>query len=238
MKTEEFNIRARRHTRRARSPAAPILEIACRFRGLRGAAIRYVCRLEGGEMWSLTFRELLRRYYDVEVGIHSYGPCLRPGYLPPGTRVGNYCSLAAGIQVLRRNHPIDRLSQHPFFFNSVTGLLDEDTIGPVTDNPLTIGHDVWLGFGVVVAPGCRTIGNGAVVAAQSVLTADVPPLAVVGGVPAKFIRWRFPQQLHDAWLGSGWWLKPVDALPLPIDSFLEPFGSGSGSGDADAGRVE
>jgi acetyltransferase-like isoleucine patch superfamily enzyme len=188
-------------------------------------------------MWSQTFRELVLAYYDVEIGSHSYGPCLRPGFLPPGTRLGNYCSFAPGIHVLRRNHPTDRLSQHPFFFNSSTGLLAHDSIPAVDQNPLTIGHDVWVGLGVAIAPGCRNIGDGAVIAAHSVVTADVPPLAIVGGVPARFIRWRFPEQLHDAWLQSGWWLKPVDALAAPVDAFLEPFGAESESLRSEADRM-
>ena len=84
---------------------------------IRSLTIRAICRIEGGQMWSLTYRELMQTHYGVEIGMHSYGPCLVPGYLPIGTRVGNYCSLAAGLQVFRRNHPVDRLTQHPFFFN-------------------------------------------------------------------------------------------------------------------------
>src|SRR5258708_39890935 len=107
------------------------------------------------------------------MGMHSAGPCRLRGRFPAGTRVGNYCSFAAGIQVLRRNHPVDRISQHPFFFNSSVGLLDRDTIPLVEENPLTIGHDVWTGQNVLIAPGCRSIGDSAVVASGAVVTADV-----------------------------------------------------------------
>ena len=187
-------------------------------------------------MWSTTYRSLMLEHLGVEIGLHSYGPCLWPGNLPPGTRVGNYCSLAAGVEVLRRNHPTDRLSQHPFFFNSALGLLAKDTIPAEADNPLSIGHDVWLGLGVVVAPGCTTIGDGATVAAGAVVCRDVPPLAIVGGVPAKFIRWRLPQEVHAAWFESRWWLKSADELPGPIDSFLRPFATDRGSGTPEPDR--
>ena len=174
-------------------------------------------------MWSTTWRELMRVHYGVEIGKHSYGPCLAPGQLPAGTSIGNYCSLAAGLQVLRRNHPVDRLSQHPFFFNAAAGLLDHDTIPPVEKNPLTIGHDVWIGQNVLIAPGCRQIGNSSVIASGAVVTADVPPFAIVGGVPAKLLRWRLSEELRAAWAQSQWWLKPVNELADRLDDFIVPF---------------
>src|ERR1017187_10039206 len=166
-----------RFARKSRSPLAFLFRALRSLRGLgslRSMAVRGACRLEGGEMWSQTFRDLLREHYDVEVGLHSYGPALWPGNLPRGTRVGNYCSFADGVQVLRRNHPIDRLSQHPFFFNAAVGLLSRDKIQAVTDNPLHIGHDVWIGQNVLIAPGCTSVGNCAVVAAGAVVSKDVP----------------------------------------------------------------
>lgn len=207
-----FESRARRHARRSRSPFAALFTLFCRFcriGPLRSRAIRLICRLEGGQMWSQTFRELLRQHHGVEIGLHSYGSCLWPGRLPKGTHVGNYCSLADGIVALRRNHTIDRVSQHPFFYNSALGLVDPGLIPEYADNPLTIGHDVWIGLNVLITPGCKTIGNGAVLAAGSVVTADVPAYAVVGGVPAKLIRWRFSEPLRTALNDCQWWLRPV-----------------------------
>ena len=174
-------------------------------------------------MWSVTYRELVRQHYGVEIGIYSYGPCLLPGRLPAGTRVGNYCSFAAGCTVLRRNHPIERISQHPFFFNARLGLLDCDTIPALGDNPLTIGNDVWIGHGVVITPGCRNVADGAVVASGAVVTADVPALAIVGGVPAKVLRLRFSEDVRIAWLKSRWWLRPANDLAGLLDAFVEPL---------------
>ena len=122
-------------------------------------------RLEGGALYSVTLRKILARYYGVNVGSYSYGPILRPGVLPPGSRVGAYCSVAGALMVFRRDHPVDRPSMHPFFYLSSLGLVAEDTIPLATDNPLQIGHDVWIGARVTILSGCRTIGNGAVIAA-------------------------------------------------------------------------
>lgn len=163
------------------------------------------------------------KYYRVGIGIHSYGPCLAPGRLPQGTVVGNYCSLAAGMQVLRRNHPVDRISQHPFFFNAAAELLERDTITAVAENRLTIGHDVWIGQNVLIAPGCRTIGDSAVVAAGAVVTADVPPFAIVGGIPAKLLRWRLPEEHREVWLRSEWWLQPITELARFLPAFVQEF---------------
>jgi virginiamycin A acetyltransferase len=209
---QTFEARARRFARRARSPWSGLFKLfcaVCPIAPLRSRAMRLICRLEGGQMWSETYRELLRKYYGVSAGLHSYGSCLWPGHLPRGTQVGNYCSLADGIVALRRNHTIDRVSQHPLFYNSSLGLVDPGLIAEHSDNPLSIGHDVWIGLNVLITPGCKSIGNGAVLAAGSVVTADVPAFAVVGGVPAKLIRWRFPDAVRAALGDCPWWLRPV-----------------------------
>lgn len=188
---------------------------------LRGRLLRLVCRLEGGPMWSCSYRHLLKRYYGLEVGMHSYGDPIWPGGLPEGTRIGNYCSLAAGIAVFRRNHPINRMSQHPFFYNAATGMLNGDTIQAVRDNPLVIEDDVWIGANVIITPGCRIIGLGAVVAAGSVVTKDVPPFAVVGGNPARRIRDRFPEDIQQVLRESRWWEHSIEDLKLVLSLFLK-----------------
>jgi acetyltransferase-like isoleucine patch superfamily enzyme len=165
----------------------------------------------------------MKRHFGVTIGAFSYGPCLNPGGLPVGTWVGNYCSFADGIKVFRRNHPIDRISQHPFFFNSALGLLEKDSIEADEMNPLTVGHDVWIGHGVIICPGCRRIGNSAIIGAGSVLVSDVPPFAIVGGVPGRVIRSRLPESLQHAWIESKWWLKAPSELAPEIANFVRPF---------------
>lgn len=220
---DRFRREATLRLRHSRSRWAPFFRSLASFRKLRSIAIRTICKIEGGQMWSVTYRELMSQYYLVQVGIHSYGPCLNPGCLPEGTSVGNYCSLAPGIQVVRRNHPTDRITQHPFFYNSLCGLIEKDSIHAVRQNPLTIGHDVWIGQDVVIAPGCRVIGDSSVVAAGAVIAKDVPPFAIVGGIPGRFLRWRLPDALQTQWIKSQWWLKPIDEHSDALDSFLRPL---------------
>lgn len=183
-----------------------------RIRAARGVVQRLCMRLENTRFHSQTWREILRRHHGVDIGEYSYGACLRPGAMPPGTVVGRYCSFAARVHVYRRNHPVDRLSQHPFFYKPRLGLVQRDPLPAIEDNPLVVGHDVWIGDHAIVLPGCRTIGDGAVVGAGAVVTRDVPPFTVVGGNPARIIRKRYDDETERAVRRSQWWSLSHTAL--------------------------
>ena len=184
-------------------------------------------RVEGGKMHSTTLRRLLNIYHGVTVGCYSYGSCLVPGLLPPGTSIGNYCSVAQGLRVFRRNHPIDRLSQHPFFFNAELGLLDEDAIEPIDNNPLAIGHDVWIGDGVTILPGCKNIGNGAIIGACSVVTKDIPPYTIYVGNPAHRIGDRFNPDICAQIERTQWWTLSLPELEAASNLLSVPLTRGS-----------
>jgi len=186
--------------------------------------VRYLIeRCEGGSMHSSTLRTILKERDGVEVGLYSYGPILRPGVLPEGTRIGRYCSFAPGINIFRRNHPKDRPSLHPFFYDQRTGVFPHDIIDNNRDNPLIIGNDVWLGSGATILPGCRKIGNGAIVAASAVVTKDVPDFAIVAGNPAKLLAYRFDEETIAALSQSAWWSKSLGELAPWIEKFSGPL---------------
>jgi acetyltransferase-like isoleucine patch superfamily enzyme len=168
---------------------------------------------------SVTLRRIYERYYDVVVGPFSYGPGLKPGVFDPGSILGSYCSIAAGVRVLRRNHPTSWISQHPLFYDQQSGLVDRDRIAAPESNPLRIGNDVWIGTNVIICPGCRIIGDGAIVAAGAVVTKDVPPYTIVGGCPARPIRKRFPPDVEAAVAASEWWLRPLREITQHVDLF-------------------
>jgi acetyltransferase-like isoleucine patch superfamily enzyme len=170
-------------------------------------------------MFSPTLRTIAHVYHHVILGEYSYAPIIEPLTLPAGTVIGRYCSIAPGVLVLRRNHPVNFPSQHPLFFNAQVGLLDRDSIHAITSNPLRIGHDVWLGARAIVLPGCREIGDGAVVAAGAHVTKDVPPYTIVGGNPARLIRKRFALEVEAAVAASQWWLRPIEEIVEHIDLF-------------------
>ncbi|MEC8567809.1 MAG: CatB-related O-acetyltransferase [Pseudomonadota bacterium] len=132
--------------------------------------------------------------------------------------VGRYCSIAPGLNAGDGNHPTDWLSTHPFqygmsdVFKQWSEKKDFDflSIKP-SAKAVHIGHDVWIGSGVQIMPKV-TIGHGAVVAAGSVVTKDVPPYAIVGGVPARVIKYRFPQEIIQRLLEIEWWDYEADSL--------------------------
>lgn len=188
------------------------LRYLCKWPKFRVEAMRAIARAEGGEVCSPTLRAMLAEHCGVQVGMYSYGLCLTPGGLPEGTRVGNYCSFADGLSILRRNHPFDRISQHPLFFNRECGLLPEDNVAGVSENPLNIGHDVWIGQNVIITPACKNIGDSSVIAAGAVVTSDVPAFAIVGGVPAKVIRYRLSADLQEIVRDTQWWMRSLAEL--------------------------
>jgi virginiamycin A acetyltransferase len=203
---------ANQAARRSVCWGAPALNALYRLRRFRKLVRRLCLRLEGGGIHSQTWRRILANYHDVTVGRYSYGDILEQGVLPPGTVVGAYCSVGAGLIVRRRDHPVARPYMHPFFYNSALGLLRQDTIPTESANPLTIGHDVWIGDRVTILGGCRTIGNGSVIAAGAVVTHDVAPYMIVGGVPARLIRARFSPARAAEIEASAWWDRDIASI--------------------------
>lgn len=170
-------------------------------------------------MLSATSRELMSEYHEVEIGAYSYGDCFDPATIPRGTFIGRYVSIARGVRMFMQNHPIDRLSTHPFFYEQ--GLNG----AAIVDEPyqLVIGHDVWIGCNAIITPRCRRVGNGAIIGAGAVVTKDVPDFAIVAGSPAKRIRDRFPAEVQERLLASKWWLLPfaeVETRRVELDRLL------------------
>ena len=109
--------------------------------------------------------------------------------------IGNYCSIAQGVKFLpSTDHALDRISTYPFKALCLTGELEALSKGDIV-----VDDDVWIGYGTTVLSGVH-IGQGAAVAAGSVVTKDVPPYAIVGGVPAKVIKYRFEPEMIQALL--------------------------------------
>ncbi|ODP36543.1 hypothetical protein BFL28_05580 [Sphingomonas turrisvirgatae] len=184
---------------------------------------RLVRRWEGGEMRSSTLRRMLLKHHGVEVGDYSYGPILDRGRMPPGTVIGRWCSVGQELIVRRRNHPIERATQHPFFYNAKLGMVPVDTIPLDRENPLVIGHDVWIGDRVTILSECHRVGNGAVLAAGAIVTRDVPPYTIVGGVPAQVLRKRFSPEVQAILEDSRWWELDLAALSTIKPMLLEPL---------------
>jgi virginiamycin A acetyltransferase len=167
--------------------------------------LRALCLAEGGVVRSASIRSWLLAHRGVVLGAWSFCASDTRLAIPPNTVIGRYCSIGPRVLFANENHPIDRPSTSGCFYDPDIGFVPERTLPP---RPLLIvGHDVWIGAGACILPGCRRIGHGAVIGAGAVVTKDVAPLVIIGGNPAEIIRSRFPDQVALDWLASGWWRR-------------------------------
>jgi acetyltransferase-like isoleucine patch superfamily enzyme len=187
---------------------------------LQGLARRLIGRMEGGEMLSLSLRSVMQHHHGIDAGLHSYG-CFDPARFS-SCSIGRYVSIGPGVRVFRRNHPTDRISLHPYFYNTKLGISQAETMPP---RALHISDDVWIGANAVLLPGCGRIGRGAVIGAGAVVTRDVPDYAIAAGNPARIIRERFPAHVQQALQETGWWTKPRDELLPALPLLQQPLTS-------------
>lgn len=191
-------------------------------RYLRRIIREVLLRQEGAELYSKTLRKIYTKYHDVQVGMYSYGAFHQ--ILPSGTIIGRYSSIPRNLLVINASHPITHLSSFPFFFNPDLGYVEKLLITRRTE--LIIGNDVYIGLNVTIMPVVTNIGNGSVIAAGSVIVKDIPPFAIVGGNPAKIIKYRFSQQIIEQITQSAWWEKDIDEIKknrFDFESFLKPL---------------
>lgn len=135
--------------------------------------------------------------------------------------IGKFCSIACGAKFLfnSANHTFSSLSTYPFpIFYEEWGL-DRKNVAEACDNKgdIVIGNDVWIGYEAVILAGV-TVGDGAVIGARAVVTKDVPPYTIVGGVPAKQIRKRFPKETISELLALKWWDWPKERIAQNISA--------------------
>jgi virginiamycin A acetyltransferase len=182
---------------------------------------KLVLKLEGGEYYSLTIREIFRQFHGVDIGLYTYGPlAAAPGNLRRITSVGRYCSVFPTVRRFNMNHPMNIKSTHPFFYDTLEGWVKNETV-PLTT--LKIGNDVWIGHNAIIHSTVETIGDGAVIAAGSVVSNNVPPYAVVAGYPARVVRFRFSENTIQRLLEEKWWLKSIDELSKELEDPPRPL---------------
>ncbi len=135
--------------------------------------------------------------------------------------IGKFCSIACGAKFIftSANHTLSSLSTYtfPLFFEEWD--LEKKDITDSWDNKgdIVIGNDVWIGFEAVIMPGVK-IGDGAIIGTRAVVTKDVPPYTVVGGVPARPIKKRFPDEVISSLLEIKWWDWEEERIKENIDA--------------------
>lgn len=130
---------------------------------------------------------------------------------PDGLVIGSFCSFARGLYLIDYNHNIESCSTYYIHRNLIDAGPDDQFVwhgsaekDVTVKGCVRIGSDVWVGSGCTILPGCN-IGHGAIIAANSTVTKDVPPYAIVGGNPAKLIRFRFEKSIITRLLDIKWW---------------------------------
>lgn len=149
---------------------------------------------------------------NVRIGRNSF---LNEGVIREHTTIGRYCSIGRKVTIAAPHHPLDHVTTH-------LGLLaasDQGAPNPDMQENLRetiIGNDVWIGDNVFIKRGVR-INDGAVIGASAVVTRDVPSYAIMTGVPARLLRYRFDEATRQRLINAAWWNYPEDfisALPL------------------------
>jgi len=146
-------------------------------------------------------RAFFRERFRIDVGYYSYG-CFDQWRMPGPIKIGRYCSIANSVRSVPINHPYDAMTTHPALYERKFGVVDDNIHW---DDVLVIEDDVWIGHNVIILPGCKFIGRGAIIGAGSIVTKPVPPYTIVAGIPAKELRKRYEPELIAALEESRWW---------------------------------
>ena len=171
------------------------------------------------------------------IGSHCfyYGNMGYASYIGDETQItgdiGRYTSIGERVRTLPHSHPVNQfVSTHPAFYSikKQSGFsfvkeqkyVEERFYDKDRQLAVNIGHDVWIGSDAIILGGVK-IGNGAVVAAGAVVTKDVEPYAIVGGVPAKFIRYRFTAEQREKLIEFEWWEKDIEWLSENAEKFSD-----------------
>ena len=142
-------------------------------------------------------------YNNVKIGKYT---SIRNNVLIDGNTlsIGRYCSIANDVSIGVGNHPIDKISTSDCFYYPQWGLTAQDIRENINSKKTIIGNDIWIGTKSVVLSGVN-IGNGVVIGSGSIVTKDIPDYAIVGGVPAQIIKFRFNKVIIEELLKLQWW---------------------------------
>lgn len=161
-----------------------------------------------GEGCKLTNSVVLQGTSNIEIGRYCSfnGPFIDIKALVNDVIIGSFCSIARGVTFQEYNHNIKEISTYLFKKNLFDKMMIEDV---KSKGDIIVGSDVWIGTHCVILSGAK-IGDGAVIAANSVVTGTIPPYAIAAGSPAKVIKYRFDKDKVEKLLELKWWDKSMD----------------------------
>lgn len=192
-------------------------ELFNRSRFFRKLMVWFYARKENGIYRSATIRKLYEKNRNITAGYGSYG--WTSDMIDGPANIGAYTSIGKNVRRICVNHLANYATTHPCVFNPVLGWVDKD---PRKKTHIDIGNDVWIGDNVTILPSCTAIGNGAVVAAGAVVSKNIPPYEIWGGVPARCIKRRFPEDIARRLEETEWWNLSEDKLKAYKDYFAKP----------------
>ena len=168
------------------------------------------CRVGRSSFGDRCFLQRNCMVYDSSLGRYSYAGKNTTIW---HAEIGTFCSISWNVSIGGADHDYTRLTTHSFLYDREDfDLMPEGEEGyDRFAEPCVIGHDVWIAANACICRGV-TVGTGAVIAAGAVVTRDVPPYAIVAGVPARTIKKRFSDGIIDRLLDTAWWELPADII--------------------------
>lgn len=182
--------------------------------------LQYMAKFHGGSLGKHVF--LGREVYCSEVDLGDYSYIGSHSIVTMAT-IGKFCSIGHQVLIGVGTHPVkNAVSTHPAFYSPhpTCGISFVNERRFNERSKIRIGNDVWIGTRAVVLDGV-TIGDGAIIAACAVVTKDVSPYTIVGGVPAKIIRTRFDEETIYRIRNSRWWDQDIDWLKEHANEMLD-----------------
>lgn len=142
-------------------------------------------------------------------------------------RIGSFCSISNDVRIIYGTHPTDKISTHPIFYSNRnqcgTSFLNKSLFNEFSlinnSKSLLVNNDVWIGYGARIIEGVK-IDNGAIILAGAVVTKDVKAYSIVGGIPARHIRYRFNENEISLLMKFQWWNKDDDWIKSNLDKFM------------------